>query len=645
MTGPAVLGLNTAHDASACLLVDGRLVVAVAEERLTREKHRTGFPQLAIEYCLQVGGMGLADVDCVVLNEYPQTDFALEFRDTEFAGTLVVNPSHHLLHAYYAWIASGFSDTAVLVVDGSGYHAAEYERRGSELVGEPAPWGDMDEAETHYVARGGRMELVRKSWGVWDATLPYYRFPSLGHMFSAASQYIFGHWQHAGKTMGLAPYGDTSAFPEPFVELLDDGVRIDTEWITRLPPRSAHPAHLDEVCRNLAAKVQAELERALLHTCATLHAATGVSRLAISGGVALNSVANGRILRESPFTELFVTPAAADSGVAIGAALYGHHRLTGELPVWDRNHDHHGRTYSDDEIDAAADARTALLRCTTVDDVEDAAAADIAAGRVVGWFEGGSEFGPRSLGHRSILCDARVAAMRDRLNERVKYREPFRPYAASVLAAHVPEWFDLAVDDPYMLIVADVRAERRDTIPSVCHVDHTCRVQSVGPDHPGRFRGLLEAFHARTGVPMVLNTSFNVRGEPIVETPGEAMDCFLASTIDVLYLEDRRVTKATVAAASAPGPLVPHLSGGLSLDLRIDSAAGAAQEPQYGVRTRTGHRSPVTAEEFALLRRIDGRTDIDGIGAAAGICGAPALIADLQVRGLLCVELPAGERS
>jgi carbamoyltransferase len=421
-------------------MLDGRPVVAICEERLTRVRHYEGFPHQAIGYCLKAGGLtSLADIDCIVMNEYPQTDFALDFRQTDFGGQLIVNPSHHLLHAYYAWIASGFAEAAILVVDDSSYHFAQCERRGSEFLGDKARYGDMDEAESQYVAHGGKLELVQKSWGIRDATTPYYRLPSLGHMFSTASQYIFGNWQYAGKTMGLAPYGNASLFPEPFIDLLDDGVRIDTEWVTRLPARSSAPAHLGDICRDLAAKVQAQLERAILHTCDRLHEATGQERQWLSGGVALTSVANGRIPRESPFTELFVTPAAGDSGVAIGAALYGYHEMTGRVPSWNYAHDYCSRPYHEREIRAAASERAALLRCEIAEDVAERAAADIDAGRVIGWFEGGSEFGPRSLGHRSILCDARVKGMRDLLNEFVKYREPFQPYAASVLALHAAD--------------------------------------------------------------------------------------------------------------------------------------------------------------------------------------------------------------
>ena len=370
MTKPAVLGVNCAHDASACLLLDGRIVVAIAEERLSRIKCHEGFPYLAVEYCLSAAGLeSLNAVDCVVMNEYYFTDFALELRNRGYSGQLIENPSHHLLHAYYAWVASGFSEAAIMIVDGSGYSYGEHLRQGSPLLGDAPPYSEMEEAESLYVVRAGAIELVRKRWALWEACDPYYRFPSLGHMYTMASQYIFGHMKHAGKTMGLAPYGDPNSFPEPFVDLTEPEITIHTEWVSTLPPRSSAPAHLDPVCRDLAAKVQLELENAMLHIARRLHEQTGQTRLCISGGVGLNSVTNGRILRELSFSDVFVTPAAGDAGIAIGAALYGHHQITDRLPRWRYRDDYHGRVYTDDEIMDALQRRSIQLQAEHLDDI------------------------------------------------------------------------------------------------------------------------------------------------------------------------------------------------------------------------------------------------------------------------------------
>lgn len=644
---PVVLGINSAHDASACLLVDGELKIAIPEERLSRAKYHEGFPYEAVKHCLQVGGLKeLNSVDCIVMNEYAETDFDLELRNGGYTGRLITNPSHHLLHAYYAWVASGYSDAAIMIVDGSGYSYGEYIRQNSPMLGEAPPFSEMEEAESLYVVRDGRIEIVGKRWALWEASSPYYRFASLGHMYSIVSQYIFGHWKHAGKTMGLAPYGDPASFPEPFIDLTGPEMVIHTEWASRLPPRSPVPAEHDQTCRDLAAKVQAELERAMLWLADRLHRETGMDRLCVSGGVGLNSVTNGRLLRESKFSHLFITPAAGDAGISIGAALYGHHELTGVTPVWNYSHDYHGRTYPPDEVSAAITRYAKRLLVENPADAPAAAARDIASGSIIGWFEGGCEFGPRSLGHRSILCDPRGKDTKDRLNKTVKFRESFRPYAASVLSEHAGEYFDLAVDDPFMLIVAPVPQRYLDVIPSVCHVDGTCRIQSVRPDHLGGFRRLIEEFYDLTGLPLVLNTSFNIRGEPIVETPDEAIECFLASNIDVLYIEGRRLTKAILASAGAPGELVPRLNDSLVLGVVVATDDGRAMEPEHHVQTRTGHKSRITGAEYRLLRAVDGARTLAELAGFVGDtmpAQVEAAFVDLQQRGFVSFEFGRSE--
>lgn len=644
-----VLGVNAAHDASACLLVDGALVAAIAEERLSRVKHQAGFPRGAVDYCLRAAGLAsLNAVDCVVLNQPPSTDADVDLRRGGYDGELVTNPSHHLLHAYYAWVASGFRTAAIMIVDGSGYSYGEYARRSSPMLGDAPPYSEMEEAESLYVVRDQRIELVGKRWALWEGSARYCRFASLGHMFSMASQYIFGNWRHAGKVMGLAPYGDPASFPEPFVELGGPEIVIHTAWPLALPPRSPLPAHLDPVCRDLAAKVQVELERAVLHLATRLRRETGEERLCVSGGVGLNSVANGRILRELSFSRLFVTPAAGDSGVCVGAALYGHHAARRQTPRWRYRNDYHGRRYLPAEAADAVGQRGRRLRAEHLDaGTAPRAARDIADGLIVGWFEGGSELGPRALGHRSILCDPRSPAIRQRLNEAVKFREPFRPFAASVLAERVHEYFDMTGEDPFMLIVAPVLPDRRADIAGVCHVDGTCRIQTVRRGHEGGFRALIESFAGLTGVPLVLNTSFNIRGEPMVETPGDAIDCFLASNIDVLYLDGQRLTKASVAAAVSPGDLVPWLNSGLTLGTAVSTLDGRALQPEHHVRTRTGYHARVTDDEMAILRAVDGTKTIREIGDTLRhvVPADPvSTLASLQSRGFVSFEFErAGE--
>ena len=539
-------------------------------------------------------------------------------------------------------MASGYTDAAVLILDGSGYSFGEYHRRNQPDLGPAPEFSEMEEAESLYRISSGELSVVSKRWALWHANRPFFRFASLGHMYSIASQYIFGSFKHAGKTMGLAAFGDAGAFPDPIVDLSGPEMDIDTLWITGVPPRSPAPAEQDEVCRNVAAKVQAELERAILHLAEDLHRRTGASRLAVSGGVGLNSVTNGRLLRESSFSELFITPAASDAGVAIGAALYGHRELTGSMPTWDYRHDYHGRVYRPDEVDKALTDRADLVRWEDVSDrVAELAAAEVAAGSVVGWFDLGSEFGPRSLGHRSIICDPRVPGMKDYLNSHVKFREPFRPYAASVLAEHAAKYFDLDVDDPFMLIVAEVRDEHAELLPSITHADGTCRIQSVAPDHQGSFRALIEAFHDLTGLPLVLNTSFNIRGEPIVETPSDALECFLASNFDVLYLQGRRVSKVRAAQAADPAGLVPVLSPNLTLESEVPTSRGAVGPIRQLVRTRTGHRARLDGAEYDLMTRVDRKRSVADIAELAGVPTAEAVAAfeRLQNQGLVAFQL------
>jgi carbamoyltransferase len=639
-TLPVVMGLNCAHDAAACLLIDGQIKTAIAEERLTRKKHQEFYPQNAIKYCLEDAGLrDINAVNCIVINQYADADFTDRLSLEKYRGLVICNPSHHLLHAYYAWVASRFDETAILIVDGSGYSYGEYQRRHSPHLGDPPPYSEMEEAESLFFAQNGDIKLVDKRWGLWEASKPFYfRFPSLGHLFSMASQYIFGDWVHAGKTMGLAPYGDPRAISGQFIKYAPSGLEVDTAWVTHLPPRSSSPAHLDKLCCDLAAKVQDELEEAMLFLANRLYEATRCDNLCISGGVALNSVANGRILREGSFRRLFVTPAAGDNGISIGAALYGYHELCGSVPKWDYRHDFHGRTYSAAEV-AAVVERNPLILCERMEDGALHAARDIAAGKIIGWFEGGSELGPRALGHRSILCDARDKYMKDRLNATIKFREPFRPYAASVLSEHAGEYFDLDVESPFMLVVAPVHEDKKRLIPSVCHVDGTCRVQTVLPAFQGKYRRLLEHFYDLTGSPLVLDTSFNVQGDPIVETPLDALRCFMGSNMDAVYFDNYRVTKIFLGEVKNISQIVPVINDGLTLINSMEAQNGGWMSEAWSAQKRNGIRVQVGSAEFAALRLIDGRRTIAEINNLLPETIAnyelKMLFSSLQRRGLI----------
>lgn len=616
-----VLGINSAHNASVCLVENGSVKVAILEERLTRRKHQDGYPREAIKYCLQSANLDSAsELDCIVINRYPdqgrfphEDDYCVCSRCRP---ATIVNPSHHLLHAYTAWIASGFSSTVILVADGSGYSYGEYVRRGSPLLGEPPQYSEMEEAYSLYWCDDSVIDLIQKSWGLWvERSQCRYRFPSLGHVFSAVSQYIFGHWTHAGKTMGLAPYGDPNALNFRIVNTTSGDLQIYTDWIVKLPrqPKAQEVRH-EEIAffRNLAAKVQAELEDAVLFLANKLHTATRARNLCVSGGVGLNSVANGRLLRDGSFERVFVPAAPDDGGTAVGAAFYGHHQTTRHLPIGcDDNF--YGRDYSRNEIRFALDSLRGLSYRACPRPAESAAQ-DIAEGQIVGWFEGRSEFGPRALGHRSILADPRDSLVRDRLNATVKFREPFRPFAASVLEEHVSRFFDFSSESPFMSFVAPIRASRCSEIPAVCHVDQTCRVQTVGRDFPGEFRPLLESFLGLTTIPLVLNTSFNVRGEPIVESPEDALTCFVSSGLEVLYLGPFRVEKTSLPSdPKVAAFFVPLLNPGLSRSLQATAADGSWGKDAHSAISRTGHQIPLTADAWNLLSLIDGKRNLGQI--------------------------------
>ena len=572
-----VLGVNAYdHDVSACLLKDGVAVVAINKERLTRDKHDAGFYGDPVSYCLFVAGITLDDVALVVRCSYLQQVQSLEtallsrvyegvFPPDEREAALrsplylgrghrrVVDVSHHLAHAYSAFACSPFEQGAVMVVDGVG----SYRRDVMESVPEDSDGPDLArEAESYYTFDGSKLQTVRK---VWLGPAPglvnedFHCMRGIGGLYSRVSTYIFGHWNRCGEVMGLAPYGSTEA-PTMLSLPDDDGARdlefpawpsthrhpyagrSDHDWTT-----SPHQQHWQD----LAWRVQADTEAVLLARARWLHEKTRAKNLVLAGGVALNCVANGRIQSESPFERVFIQPAAGDDGTAIGAALYGHVEVLGNERAWVMTHPYLGLTYPDQSVTKALQ-RPAIRACASAKESEDVVGetADLlAAGNVVGWVQGGAEFGPRALGNRSILADPRDPGMKDRVNARVKFRQGFRPFAPAVLAEHAGDWFEESVDSPFMLLTRVVRPERRAHVPSIVHVDGTARVQTVHAETNPRFHALITAFFERTGCPIVLNTSFNLRGEPIVESPAEAAADFLACDLDVLVLHDWIVKK------------------------------------------------------------------------------------------------------
>lgn len=576
-----VLGLNTYdHDVSACLLRDGAIAFAISKERITRNKHASGFYKEVIDYCLEAEGITLDDVDLIVRNCYilPVAEMETRLTYLDAPGFLpefergeatrhplylshsdkVVTISHHLAHAYSAFAVSPFDEGVVMIVDGVGSYQSD--------VMESYPSADAAtplarESESYYRFKGSTIECLKKVWMEPDRGFlsdEFYNMPGLGALYSRASTYIFGDWNKCGELMGLAPYGRheqvkhllemtdgklqvphwTADFKQPYVP---DG----TSW--EASPSMRH-------WEDLAWRVQDDTENVLLARARWLRETSGASNLCMAGGVALNCVANGRVAREGGFDNVWIQPAAGDDGIAIGCAYYGWLEILKQRRGFVMDHSYVGKPYSDQDVATAlqkflvriqVDARRSENICRDT-------ARLLAEQRVIGWFQGGSEFGPRALGNRSLLADARKPEMKDILNSRVKHRQAFRPFAPIVLAERMKDIFEGEEDSPFMLIAKPVRPEWRDKIPSIVHVDGTARIQTVREQTNPMLYRLLKEFDALTGVPVLINTSFNIKGEPMVETPRDAMNCFLTTGIDNLVMHDTLVSKTAMHKVVAP---------------------------------------------------------------------------------------------
>ncbi|MDH3380752.1 MAG: carbamoyltransferase, partial [Gammaproteobacteria bacterium] len=527
---PWILGLSSAfHNGSACLLHGEELVVAIQEERLTRIKRdrlKIYENSLAIDYCLSAAGITPRHldmiVDCTIALQGQDPDGMLKnsiIANSSRSDVILASVSHHLGHAYSAHAASGFEETLVLVVDGGGSFV--WQLSADELN---AAITTADEACEHisvYHFTPKKVEFIEKHM----AEIPYawyrnYRgmlpFATIGHMYASASKQIFGDYLEAGKVMGLSPYGTATIPVSEFLEF--DGEKFTFLDLVpkRFPFDERWPLHKVEY-QNLAASTQAALEFALHALVSKLNNGRISRNLCYAGGVALNSVANHTVIRNAAFDRVYIIPAAEDSGPAIGAAYYGLSQLCGANRSPGIRSDFLGRPYTAEEIARTLDVtpRTKIIRS---ENPIETTAKLLEGGNIVAWFEGRSEFGPRALGHRSILCDARRDDAKKLLNTRVKHREEFRPFAPIILAEHLKDWFEadghnLLMD--YMLEVCTIKPLLREKIPGVVHVDGTGRLQTITRQDNASMYALLQAFYARTGVPILINTSFNVMGEPL----------------------------------------------------------------------------------------------------------------------------------
>jgi len=597
-----VLGISAFyHDSAACLLSGETIVAAAQEERFTRIKGDERFPRHAARYCLAEAGISASELDAVVFYEKPLLKFERlietyldiapkglsSFRRAAplwmkerlyaqreirsnlggYAGKLLYT-EHHEAHAASAYFPSPFDEAAILTIDGVGEWA-------TATIG---------------VGRGGDLELLEEM-----------RFPdSLGLLYSAFT-YHAGFKVNSGeyKLMGLAPFGVTRYVDRIYSDLLklsDDGsfemdqryfdyrggLRMTNQSFDRLfdgPPRRQE-GPLTQREMDLACSVQQVCEEVVLRMARYAHKRTGLENLCMAGGVALNAVANGRLMREGPFAKIWVQPAAGDAGGALGAAYAAAHKYFGQPRAKRAGKDSMqaallGPQFEVEEIRGALDEAGASYERIEDSTPADRAAELIADGKIVGWFQGRMEFGPRALGARSILADARDPGMQSRLNQKIKFREGFRPFAPSVLSERATEYFQLEGESPYMTFVVPVAeshrvhdgtgqsaglqrvAEVRSDIPAVTHLDYSARIQTVAREQNPVFHGLISAFADRTGCPVIVNTSFNVRGEPIVCTPSDAFACFARTAIDALVIgpflvsREKQAEKSLAAAGSA----------------------------------------------------------------------------------------------
>jgi len=558
-----ILGISAFyHDSAAALLIDGELVAAAHEERFTRIRHDASVPKHAARYCLEAAGLDVDDLDYVVFYDKPFLKFerilttyistfprslpsftkslpiwlkeklwipSVIHKEIGYDGEVLFT-EHHQSHAASAFLPSPFEEAAILTCDG---------------VGE---WATT----TQGIGKGERVELIREV-----------RFPhSLGLLYSAFTYYLGFKVNSAEyKVMGAAPYGEPKYAQKIFDELVDlrddgsfklnmkyfaydHGLKMTNQKFSDLfgHPVRERESEMEQFHWDMAASVQKVTETAILHMVNDLHARTGMKYLCMAGGVALNCVANGRIIREGPFDDLWVQPAAGDAGGALGAALFVHNTILGMPRATRMEHCFWGPEFSDAEIREYLDARGARYRSSSRDEMIRETARRLDEDQaVVGWFQGRTEWGPRSLGARSILADARNEDNWKRVNLKIKFRESFRPFAPAVLAEKTSEWFDIDRESPYMLLVCQVRPGKR--IPAVTHVDGSARLQTVTRESHAEFYDLLSEFDRRTGCPVIINTSFNVRGEPIVLSPDDAYLCFMRTNMDVLVLGNQILLK------------------------------------------------------------------------------------------------------
>lgn len=554
-----VLGTHLSHDGSACLLKDGKIVVAIEKERITRIKHHGNNDKLAIEYCLEAEGITLADIDLVVQN----ANFEKESIDTtNYGGSRaftsdfkapIITISHHLAHAYSAIGTSPFDNCNVMVIDGSGSPFTQCD----DLTGASIPNLLSIEENPHhfwcekfsvYDYRNNKLTPIYKDFSEFNhmQAPEQLHMPtiihSIGGCYQAASLYCFGSIDDTGKLMGLSPYGEKDFFKQPIFDLKDGRVFNTLDWLSELK----HPSHSYENFKtnfqhyaNIARWLQDETERALLYLFNHHQSKHSNPNWCYAGGVALNAVANHRILAETSIENLYIQPAAGDNGIAIGCAYYGWLEILKKERVKHTGASNFGKKYTVNHISIPEN-----LSVQKTTDWINITAKLLSEGNIIAWFNDGCEFGPRALGYRSILADPRKKGVKDYINKYIKLREDFRPFAPAVMREHCTDYFEYDWDSPYMILVNPVKPEWKNPLENIVHLNGTARVQTVSEENNINFYNLLHNFKTITGLPILLNTSLNRRGMPIIETPQQAMDFFIESPLDYLIFENIIIGKS-----------------------------------------------------------------------------------------------------
>lgn len=565
-----ILGTGLSHNGSVVLLKNGSVCVAIEKERISRIKHDGGNDTLAIQYCLDAEGITLEDISLVVQCANFDIPDRNQFKGKRLFATsdkpIIVDISHHLAHAYSAVGTSPFSECAVMVIDGCGSPLNQF----LELHTEQKKYIDprfleetqmLCEKDSFYHYDGQKLTPLVKDFSTMSASHDSLSLPttrhSIGGFYAAISKYVFGDMDDVGKLMGLAPFGTTGVYDLEAFEFKSDNLYVKDDWKNHFTNPSQGYEYFKEhfsYYANVAKWAQEQVEKAVLLCIKNRLEQFPHENLCYSGGVALNAVANAKLQDTKIVKELYFEPAAGDNGLALGCAYYGWLEYFKMRKVPHDGSTCFGKQYSESEINEALQGESvekySQKQFTEEDELLKYCAEKLNAGKTVAWFQSGAEFGPRSLGRRSILAHPGTEKMKDHINGNIKFREDFRPFAPSVLKDKVSDYFQVGRNSPYMILVDKTRPEYLDKLVSVTHRDGSARVQTVEESWNPRFHKLLKEFEKQSGIAVLLNTSLNRKGMPIVETPREALQLFEETALDILVMENTVVEKQNIELAA-----------------------------------------------------------------------------------------------